>query len=99
MPIYEYRCPKCNREKEAILSFQDCDIPQECECGERMTKLISLPMPAIFVITNRSMLVNTLNDDEKAYTLPGEKKHGKRYKEVIGNSLFNQEKPVIGKGF
>jgi len=31
--------------------------------------------------------------------LPGASKHGERYKQVIGNSLFNQEKKTIGIGF
>ena len=35
------------------------------------------------------MLVNTLNDDAKAYKLPGGTKQAERYKQVIGNSLFN----------
>lgn len=64
-----------------------------------MTKLVSLPMPAIIVFTNRNRLVNTLNDNEKPFDLPGKGKHGKRYKEVIGKSLFKTEKPSVGKGF
>jgi putative FmdB family regulatory protein len=99
MPIYEYRCPQCNKEKEVILSFKDSDIPQECECGGVMRKLISLPRPAIFIVTNRNRLVNTLNNDEKAYGMVGKPRDRERYKQVIGNSLFNQEKKTIGIGF
>lgn len=69
----------------------------EC-CGEGMTKLISLPQPAIFPVTNRNMLVNSLNDDDKAYRFPGNGKHDKRYKSAIKSSL-TMEKPVIGRGF
>lgn len=98
MPIYEYRCPSCKQEREVILPVRDMDTIQECSCGEVMTRLISLPHPAIFVVTNKAKLVNTLNDDEKAYRLPGNQKHGKRYKEVIGRSL-TLERPVIGRGF
>ena len=99
MPIYEYRCQKCNKYTTKILRVDDRDIPQQCGCGERMRKLVSLPLPAIFVTTNRDSLVNTLNNDDKAYTLPGKGKYDKRYKQAIGNSLFNREKPVIGRGF
>ena len=67
-------------------------------CGESMTKLVSLPQPAIFVVTNRSQLVNTINGDEKARKLPGTGKHDNRYKEVIKKSL-SREKEVIGAGF
>lgn len=88
MPIYEYRCPKCHKKTERILPISECDLPQQCECGGMMTKLVSLPQPAIFVVTNRDRLVNTLNDDDKAFNLPGAKKHGERYKQVLGNSLF-----------
>jgi len=101
MPIYEYHCPQCNKEREIILSFRDSDIPQRCECGGVMDKLISLPHPAIFIFTNRDSLVNTLNEEKTRhrYKLPGASKHGERYKQVIGNSLFNQEKKTIGIGF
>jgi putative FmdB family regulatory protein len=98
MPIYEYRCPKCKEEKEIILSIQDSDSPQRCNCGELMIRKVSLPQPAIFVVTNRERLVGTLNDEEGGYQFSGAGKHGKRYKSVIGKSLENP-KPVIGRGF
>ncbi len=69
----------------------------EC-CGEGMVKIISLPQPAIFPVTNRGMLVNSLNDQEKAYTFPGEEKHGKRYKAAIKKSL-TREKELSFSGF
>ncbi len=97
MPIYEYLCSRCNRKVERILRINDCEIPQECECGERLMKLVSLPMPAIFIVTNRDNLVKSLND-EGGYKLPGGKKHSKRYKSIIGDSL-TREKPTIGRGF
>jgi len=100
MPIYEYRCPKCNEQKEIILPVGDRNKPQFCSCGEPMIRLMSVPQPAIFIVDNRNRLINTLNNDgEKTYALPGKAKHGQRYKQVIGNSLFNQEKKVIGRGF
>ena len=63
-----------------------------------MKRLISLPQ-IIFVLTNRDRIVNTMNDDEQSFNLPGKAKHGKRYKEVLNKSLFKTEKAVIGKGF
>lgn len=99
MPIYEYRCPDCKREKEVIQSFKDSDTSQRCECGGVMRKLISLPRPAVIIVTNRGRLVNTLNNDEKGYKMTGKPRDRERYKKVIGNSLFNREKLTIGIGF
>jgi len=100
MPIYEYRCPKCYKKEEIILPVGDRNNPQLCSCGGSMVRLMSVPQPAIIFTDSRNMLVNTLNDeDKKTYSLPGKAKHGERYKQVIGNSLFNQEKEVIGRGF
>jgi putative FmdB family regulatory protein len=97
MAIYEYRCPNCGTEKDIILPIKDCDSKQNCDCGEVMTKRVSLPMPAIFVTTNRDGLVNMINGDDKAYKIPSNK-HRKRYESVIASSL-TADKPTIGKGF
>ncbi len=67
-------------------------------CGESMVKLISLPQPAIFIVTNTQMFKNTLNGEEKAYKFPGNKQQQVRYKTAVKKSLL-REKPVIGKGF
>jgi len=100
MPIYEYRCPKCDKETELILPVGERNTPQYCSCGEAMTRLMSVPQPAIFIVNNRERLVNTMNDgNEKAFTLPGKAKHGERYKQVLNKSLFKTEKPIIGRGF
>ncbi len=68
------------------------NTPQRCSCGESMTKLVSLPQLAIIAIDNRGMLVNTLNEDEKAYEFPGNGKYDKRYKSVVARSL-TKERP------
>ncbi len=67
-------------------------------CGESMSKLISLPQPAIFPITNTQMFKNTLNNDEKAYSFPGKPHDQARYKAAVKKSL-TREKEVIGRGF
>ena len=41
MPLYEFKC-ECGEEKEILLSFQDADQPQTCECGKVMRKKVSL---------------------------------------------------------
>ncbi len=96
MAIYEYYCLECNKNTEIINRMGDFSSPK-C-CGRGMMKIMSLPQPAIITITNRHMLVNSLNNDEKAYEFPGKGKHDKRYKAAIKKSL-TREKEVIGRGF
>lgn len=97
MPIYEYKCPKCDKQIEIICRISDRVKEQICECGEGMNRLISLPQPAIFIVTNRDNIIKSLND-EGGYQMPGGERHSKRYKSVIGESL-KEDKPVIGIGF
>jgi putative FmdB family regulatory protein len=41
MPIYEYRCLKCEKEQEFIQKFSDDPITTCPECGGELEKLIS----------------------------------------------------------
>jgi len=41
MPIYEYRCLKCEKEHEFLQKFSDDPITTCPECGGEMKKLIS----------------------------------------------------------
>ena len=72
--------------------------PQECLCGEIMTRIMSIPRPPIMVVTNKDKLVGTMNDESNGYRLPGAEQHGARYKAALNKSL-TREKPVIGRGF
>lgn len=39
MPVYEYRCEKCNQITEALRKMSDSDAPMVCEhCGSDHTK-------------------------------------------------------------
>ncbi len=96
MAIYEYYCPMCNKHLEAINRMGDFTSPM-C-CGGDMVKLISLPQPAIFSVTNTQMFKNTLNDDEKAYKFPGRPEQQVRYKDALKKSL-TREREIIGRGF
>ena len=40
MPFYEFKCSKCEKEKEKFLEFKDYREPVYCECGEQMNKLV-----------------------------------------------------------
>ena len=41
MPIYEYECPKCGHETEALKKFSDPHLVECDMCGAKMKKLIS----------------------------------------------------------
>ena len=47
MPMYEYRCPKCDTRFERLLRLSERDDPQPCpneKCDEKETqKMISAP--------------------------------------------------------
>ena len=39
MPIYEYKCKKCDNEFDKILPFSKMDEPQKCDCGEKVERV------------------------------------------------------------
>jgi putative FmdB family regulatory protein len=39
MPIYDYKCTKCNAIKEMLAGFNDTTRP--CACGGQMSRMIS----------------------------------------------------------
>ncbi|HPI91933.1 MAG TPA: zinc ribbon domain-containing protein [Deltaproteobacteria bacterium] len=41
MPIYEYRCLKCNHEFEAMQKFSDAPLSKCPSCGGKAKRLIS----------------------------------------------------------
>jgi putative FmdB family regulatory protein len=41
MPIYEYKCTKCNREFEVMQKITDEPLSRCSECGGRLRKLIT----------------------------------------------------------
>lgn len=41
MPIYEYRCMKCNNEFEAMQKFSDAPLSKCPTCGGKAKRLIS----------------------------------------------------------
>lgn len=45
MPLYDYKCPTCNKVVELFLPVQKLDVPQKCrECRGVMERLISSSM-------------------------------------------------------
>lgn len=41
MPLYEYRCAKCNRVFEVLQKFSDKPLSKHPDCGGKVEKLIS----------------------------------------------------------
>ena len=48
MPIYEYRCEKCNVVWEAIRPVRMREEPLDCPCGEKATVITSVTAPPQF---------------------------------------------------
>lgn len=49
MPIYEYRCPKCELVLERIVAMKDADQKQLCpHCETPTEKQISVPSAPLF---------------------------------------------------
>lgn len=43
MPIYEYRCSKCERVFEVMQKFSDAPLSEHADCGGAVERLISAP--------------------------------------------------------
>lgn len=99
MPIYEYQCPECGHEQEAILPLSEVMIVQLCSgCGKPTERRISIPQRAIVNVGGREQILKTLNKEEGGYNFPGGDMHRPRYEQAIARSL-NQTRPVTGRGF
>lgn len=92
MPIYQYRCPECQNEVEAILPIQDRDNIRICDCGGNMERLMSVPALIVMAITGRDKIVNTLNTEH------GKGVRSKRSTTALARGL-DQTRSTIGRGF
>ena len=92
MPIYQYRCPKCQNEVEAILPIRDRDNIRFCDCGVTMERLMSIPALVVVAIMGRDKILNTLNSEH------GKRVRSKRSTMALAKGL-DQERSTIGRGF
>jgi putative FmdB family regulatory protein len=63
MPIYNFRCTGCSEQVEKIIPISERDTPFIHSCGATMERLMSVPLPAIFITTGRDKVINTLNNE------------------------------------
>lgn len=39
MPIYEYKCAKCDAHLEKLLSYEESEKPLKCDCSGTLEKV------------------------------------------------------------
>lgn len=99
MPIYEYQCPECGCEQEAILPLSEATVMQFCSnCGKPTERRVSLPHSLKSPIGGRERVLRTLNREEGGYDFPGGDMHRARYEQAMAKGL-DQTRPAIGRGF
>jgi putative FmdB family regulatory protein len=47
MPVYDFKCPKCEETRTQTLSIHENDFKAVCKCGEQMRKVFT-PPPIMF---------------------------------------------------
>ena len=98
MPIYEYRCPECGNEEEAIVRFSESDATRLCSnCGKPTTRRLSIPRLAIIPLTGRDYTLQTLNG-ENGRGFPCVPRDRPRMEAAYAKGL-DQARLVIGRGF
>jgi len=96
MPIYEYRCDKCQVNEDALLTMEGRDSPRVHSCGDSMRRLMSL-VTFTTPITSRGKILNTLNRDD-GYKLPAKEKDRPRIEQALARGL-NYVRPLEDKVF
>jgi putative FmdB family regulatory protein len=71
MPIYEYKCLKCNRKLEVVQKFSDDPLTTCIECGGELKKLIS---NTSFVLKGSGWYVTDYPSPERKKAMDSEKK-------------------------
>lgn len=62
MPLFDFKCEKCNKITELLIPVKDTDLPQNCEkCKGEMLKLV----PSSISICQHGYSYNTSERDTK----------------------------------
>jgi putative FmdB family regulatory protein len=86
MPIYKFYCVGCREEEERILLMSERDSPQECTCGAKLQRIMTLPAPARIVVTGREKALKTLNKED-GYDLPARPHDRPRMEKAMARGL------------
>jgi putative FmdB family regulatory protein len=88
MPIYEYRCLKCERQFELVRKFSDAPLSICPECGGELKKLIS---PTSFVLKGSGWYVTDYPSAERKKAM-GKEDKGKMKKGPDNNKDKKKDK-------
>ena len=61
MPLYTYRCDKCEEEIDVRVPMAERDALRLHDCGTSMTRKLPRTLTPIMKITGREMAADTLN--------------------------------------
>lgn len=42
MPVYDFKCPKCDATRTETISISESEFLPMCKCGERMLKVYKI---------------------------------------------------------
>jgi putative FmdB family regulatory protein len=87
MPIYRYRCPKCQEEEEALIPMSHRNDERFHSCGAIMERLMTIPCVAIFRTTNKERVLDTLNTEAKSPIVDGAPVRSKRSQQALAKGL------------
>ena len=73
MPIYVFRCGKCEVTEEVILPISDLYAERRHICGAAMDRLLTTPRPPVMKANPRGMTLDMLNNKATVYMKPEHK--------------------------
>ena len=95
MPVYNFHCKKCDVGEEVILPVANRnDSIVHKDCGEMMQRLMSLPLPAIFIQTARGMALDSINNGG----IPNNPKYKEKAERAVMQG-FERNRPMLYSGF
>ncbi len=98
MPLYEFRCPECLGEEEALMNMADRNKLRLHSCGAVMDKLISIPHLVISKVCGRDTILDTLNGEDKHAKKDGKPVRSKRSQQALARGL-DYVRPLEDKVF
>lgn len=98
MSLYRFRCNECGKDTDKFLPMIDRNLPQECECGGRLERLMSTPN-VLVPVTGREQVLKTLNKEEGGDHLPTVPSDRPRMEAALARGLDQRRPTAVGRGF